>query len=203
MTSTPFAVGSFVWWDTARKGRRLSGEVVAVVPAGCSAADAYTPKADESWRYPVFPGRTRPEVSYVVRVQRQRRRALYWATGPVHELSEESGIGIPVTVTLPSVDWVALRRQKEALLFVSEGGRRPAWSEGLLSMLDCIQDSAATALGEAVVFGVSLPGGSEAHCEFCVKSVIVDEDGCCTCCGRRAWIRPLPVKSPVTLFGKG
>jgi hypothetical protein len=74
-----------------------------------------------------------------------------------------SGCNIPVDVS--KVDWALLRKQKEALIAAAgvTSKRQPLATikkvdadafEGLLNLLDHIQDSAATVLGEKAVFGL-------------------------------------------------
>ncbi len=64
-----------------------------------------------------------------------------------------------VLVILRNVDWVALRRQKETLVGLVNVSNVPPNAaevddlEGVLGLLDHIQDQAAKVLGEECVFG--------------------------------------------------
>ena len=61
-----------------------------------------------------------------------------------------------VTINLDNVDWALLREQKEwldTMVFEGNGDNETlGYAEGLLSLLDEIQDQAALVLGEFVVF---------------------------------------------------
>jgi hypothetical protein len=62
----------------------------------------------------------------------------------------------PVMVDLQEVDWVLLRQQKTTLVALTCLPRMKAheeYLEGLINLLDYIQDEAAEILGEEAVFG--------------------------------------------------
>jgi hypothetical protein len=63
----------------------------------------------------------------------------------------------PKTV-VEQINWAKLRRQKRSLLAVMDGESRAGRLEdldGLLSLIDSIQDEAAKSFGEEAVFGPS------------------------------------------------
>jgi hypothetical protein len=55
-----------------------------------------------------------------------------------------------ILIDMSTVDWKLLRRQKRQLV---DSILHPDTKEGLLSLLDYIQDEAAKVLGDKVVFG--------------------------------------------------
>lgn len=70
-----------------------------------------------------------------------------------------------VAIVLRNVDWELLRAQKEALAGLAMNERRILTVdecmclEGILGVLDALQDQAAEVLGEECVFGASPPEG--------------------------------------------
>lgn len=61
-----------------------------------------------------------------------------------------------VFVDVSGIDWKLLREQKAVLYEIAESGnqRQRDAAEGLLSLLDDLQDKAAEILGDGAVFGV-------------------------------------------------
>ena len=106
-------------------------------------------------------------------IRRDEQNDLYEHSEYIHDEDKTSGSDEPhaeiaahatVQVDLSKVDWALLRKQKEALITASAalGKRQPFAAlkqldtdafEGLLNLLDHLQDSAATTLGEETVFG--------------------------------------------------
>lgn len=191
-----FLVGTPVWWEAAPPGRRVHGRVAAIVKPGESPLDAYQRLPHESWRYQMYPGRTRPTVSYVVRSEHRGRQELYWPSSQLHPVTALEAGGMRLTLTIGPVNWDELCRQKEMLLFEFAGGR-PDWVEGLLGFIDDVQDQAAERLGEAAVFGETLPEGTEIECGFCnQENIHANSEGCCNGCGRRAWVKKKTSSTP-------
>lgn len=59
----------------------------------------------------------------------------------------------PIVVSVAKVDWKLLRKQKRWLTRVAFATKPHAEAEGLLALLDDIQDQAARILGDEIVFG--------------------------------------------------
>jgi hypothetical protein len=64
----------------------------------------------------------------------------------------------PVVISLNNIDWSLLREQKLWLIHCIDVMSYDNWKteniEGVLALLDSIQDQAAEILGEEIVFGV-------------------------------------------------
>ena len=92
-----------------------------------------------------------------------------------------------VNVDLSKVDWKLLRKQKAALVGLSFSKQfgSPANDilEGIISLLDEIQDQAAEQIGEKKVFGKDVSAYDKTmRCKTCNGTQFV-EDGLCPDCG--------------------
>lgn len=94
----------------------------------------------------------------------------------------------PILVDCSLVDWELLRKQKEWLLLGDTPKNSEECLEGLLGLLDHIQDSAALQIGSRVVFGPEPEDGQGIFCLRCGRDV-VSQDGNCVRRGRRAWLK--------------